>query len=198
MMQYILTPNNSGQEHIAWWDGAFNDEQLNWLQHYARNSKVRGSIGGAPEGREISDVRRSNVMWMPCNEHTFWVFEILGNVVSKINSMFFRFDLTGFGEHIQLTNYDSSELGMYGWHIDKGNNFEAPSRKLSVVVQLSNPEDYEGGDLEVQPYGSEIFKVEKKRGYITFFPSWTLHQVTPVIRGNRQSLVAWISGPPFK
>ena len=65
-------------------------------------------------------------------------------------------------------------------------------------MQLSDPVDYEGGVLEIQPYGEQVIRTRKQRGLIVAFPSWTLHQVTPVTQGSRQSLVAWISGPPFK
>ena len=119
-------------------------------------------------------------------------------MVSSLNAQFFGFDLLGFGEHIQLTNYDGSEQGMYGWHVDMGPHTNAPCRKLSIVVQLSDPVDYEGGVLELQPSGKDVVKMRKQRGLVVAFPSWTLHQVTPVTQGNRQSLVAWISGPPFK
>jgi PKHD-type hydroxylase len=134
----------------------------------------------------------------PTHNDTQWVFETLGHVVSSLNAQFFGFDLLGFGEQIQLTNYDGSEQGMYGWHVDMGPHTNAPCRKLSIVVQLSDPVDYEGGVLELQPSGKDVVKMRKQRGLVVAFPSWTLHQVTPVTQGNRQSLVAWISGPPFK
>ena len=133
---------------------------------------------------------------MPNTPETTWVFEKLANVVSSLNSQYFRFDLTGFGEQIQLTHYDSSEHGMYGWHVDFGKT--GPSRKLSIVMQLSDPSEYEGGNLELQPHGKEVIKIKKQRGLVVAFPSWTLHHVTPVTQGNRQSLVSWITGPAFK
>jgi len=40
--------------------------------------------------------------------------------------------------------------------------------------------------------------MQKKRGLITVFPAWTLHQVTPVTKGTRQTLVTWVCGPEFK
>jgi len=123
------------------------------------------------------------------------VFERLAGVVSKINAQHFRFDLTGFGEALQLTNYDQAENGMYGWHQDCGGG--GVSRKLSMAMQLTDPIEYEGGDLQVFTSG-EPASIRKKRGLITIFPSYTVHQVTPVIRGSRQSLVAWVSGPAFK
>lgn len=198
-MKYTLTPHNSGIESHAWWDGAFNENELNWLQTKAKEGKEQAAVGnGSENGGIYLDTRRAKINWLDCTDDTRWIFERLGHVVSSLNSQFFRFDLSGFGEQIQLTHYDESETGMYGWHVDFGNNFCAPTRKLSLVLQLSDPVDYEGGVLEIQPHGSNIIKLKKQRGLIVCFPSWTLHQVTPVISGNRQSLVVWISGPNFR
>ena len=197
-MQYILTPYAQAQEPFAWWEGAFNEQQLNWLQQQAKNVQQQAMVGGGGVGVNDSSIRRSGLHWLPNNNETQWVFETLGHVVSSLNAQFFGFDLTGFGEQIQLTNYDGSEQGMYGWHVDMGPHTSSPCRKLSIVVQLSDPVDYEGGVLELQPSGKDVVKMRKQRGLVVAFPSWTLHQVTPVTQGNRQSLVAWISGPPFK
>jgi len=198
-MQYVLTPYGGTQEPFAWWEGAFSEQQLNWLQQQAKSSQHKAGVGGGSGvGGVDPNIRRSNVYWLANTQDTNWVFETLAHVVSSLNAQFFRFDLTGFGEQIQLTHYDESEKGMYGWHVDMGPNPNSPCRKLSIVLQLSDPVDYEGGVLEIQPHGKGIIKMRKQRGLIVAFPSWTLHQVTPVTQGNRQSLVAWISGPPFK
>ena len=66
-----------------------------------------------------------------------------------------------------------------------------------MVLQLSEPSDYEGGELQILTT-NEKTALPKKRGLISVFPVWTLHQVTPVVKGTRQSLVTWISGPGFK
>ena len=70
-------------------------------------------------------------------------------------------------------------------------------RKLSVVLQLSNPEDYTGGDLVINP-GGELLYPDKTQGTVIFFPSILQHEVTPLESGNRYSIVSWISGPPWK
>ena len=70
-------------------------------------------------------------------------------------------------------------------------------RKLSVSLLLSDPDDYDGGDLQFK-FGEEEQTAERERGMMTLFLSWSLHRVTPVTRGTRYSLVAWTSGPPFK
>lgn len=195
-MQHVLTPYAMPIEPYAWWEGAFTDQELNWLQEQAIRAEQQAQVGGNPQGDDLAKVRRSKVSWLNKTQDTAWVFEKLADVVSSLNAQFFRFDLTGFGEAIQLTNYDQSEHGMYGWHQDYGGRI-TPSRKLSIVLQLTDPSQYEGGNLQILTTG-EPTTVQKKRGIITAFPSYTLHQVTPVTQGSRQSLVAWITGPAFK
>jgi PKHD-type hydroxylase len=197
-MQYMLTPHSENQEFFASWENGFTNDELNWLQQQARDVKQKAAIGNGGDGGIDPNIRRSGLNWMSNVQETQWAFEKLGHIVSSLNAQFFRFDLRGFGEHIQLTNYDSAEQGMYGWHVDMGPNPASPCRKLSLVLQLSDPVEYEGGVLEIQPHGKDIIKMRKQRGLVVVFPSWTLHQVTPVTQGSRQSLVAWITGPAFK
>ena len=193
-MQYLLTPHAKPIEPFVWWEGAFTDQELNWLQQKAQAAKQTATVGGVAGSAVDNNIRRSQVSWLDNNPNTKWVFEKLGYVVSQLNADYFRFDLTGFGETLQLTNYDQSENGMYGWHQDYGAKV---SRKLSLTVQLTDPSEYEGGNLQVMTTGTPV-NVRKQRGLIVAFPSYVLHQVTPVTQGSRQSLVAWVSGPAFK
>jgi PKHD-type hydroxylase len=193
-MQYVLTPHARRIEPHAWWEGAFTEQELNWLQNKAKESKQNAFVGGQGGNGVNPDIRRSQVSWLSNTPETRWVFEKLGFIASRLNANHFGFDLTGFGESLQLTHYDQSENGMYGWHQDYN---AGVSRKLSLVLQLSDPSEYEGGNLQLKTE-SEPLTVKKQRGLVIAFPSYVLHQVTPVIQGNRQSLVAWVSGPQFK
>lgn len=197
-MEYLLTPHARQVEPFAWWEGAFDAQQLDWLQQQAKNIQIKASVGMGKNGEVNPNIRRSGIHWLPNNKETTWVFSTLAHVISSLNAQYFGFDLTGFGEQIQLTNYDSDEQGMYGWHVDGMSDPYSPCRKLSIVLQLSDPVDYEGGVLELKYSNTDVVKMKKRRGLIVAFPSWTLHQVTPVTQGSRQSLVAWISGPPFR
>lgn len=195
-MQHVLTPYAMPVEPFVWWEGAFTDQELDWLQDKAIRAEQQAQVGGDPQGDDLNRIRRSKVSWLNKDQNTEWVFEKLSHVVSSLNAQYFRLDLTGFGEAMQLTNYDQSDHGMYGWHQDYGGRI-SPSRKLSVVLQLTDPARYEGGNLQVLTSG-EPQAIRKQRGLIAAFPSYTLHQVTPVTQGSRQSLVAWITGPAFK
>ena len=193
----MLTPFTDGIEPFAFWENGFNDKELSWLQEKAAKSDQKAGIAGVDLDEEsLTQIRRSHISWMNCTPETKWVFNKLANVVSSLNSQFYRFDLTGFGEPLQFTNYDQSENGMYHWHQDH-NNHGGISRKLSVVLQLTDPAQYEGGNLQIMSSGNPI-TVRKQRGLIAVFPSYTFHQVTPVTQGSRQSLVAWLSGPAFR
>jgi PKHD-type hydroxylase len=97
---------------------------------------------------------------------------------------------------IQFTAYDE-QGSHYDWHMDCGEG-NLSRRKLSMTIQLSDPEGYSGGNLELL-YGRHPVTVERKRGTLVAFPSYTLHRVTPVTAGVRYSLVLWISGAsPYK
>lgn len=195
-MQYLLTPYSHSVEPFVWWEGAFTEQELNWLQDKAKNAQINAKIGGGSGRNGVVDpnIRRSQVSWLGNATDTQWVFEKLGDVISKVNAQYYRFDLTGFGEQLQLTNYDQSENGMYGWHQDYGTGI---SRKLSMAMQLTDPSEYEGGNLQIMTANIPQ-NIRKQRGLIAIFPSYIVHQVTPVTQGSRQSLVAWVSGPPFK
>lgn len=193
-MQYVLTPYATNMEPFVWWEGGFTEQELNWLQEKATKADQRAQAGNMKDEAQLMQVRRSQVSWLDKTQDTVWVYEKLAHIVSSLNAQYYRFDLTGFGEPLQLTNYDQSEHGMYGWHQDYNAQV---SRKLSLVLQLTDPAQYEGGNLQVMTSG-EPNTIRKQRGLIAMFPSYTLHQVTPVTNGSRQSLVAWITGPSFK
>jgi hypothetical protein len=105
-----------------------------------------------------------------------------------------RTDLLAHTEPVQLSEYQVGDE--YDWHLDLGPG-PASRRKLSLSVQLTEPNEYEGGDLEIK--GVHNIPALRKRGSVIIFPSFLLHRVTPVTRGVRRSLVAWVPGEkPFR
>lgn len=193
-MQHVIIPFAKKIEPYVWWEGAFSDSEIDWLQNKSIQASTNALIGTKNNERNSSDIRRSKISWLEKTKDSSWVFERLSDVVSQINSQYYNFDITGFGEPLQLTNYDHTELGKYDWHEDYN---AGVSRKLSMVLQLTDPAQYEGGNLQIMT-GEGISTIKKQRGLIVVFPSYILHQVTPVTQGSRQSLVSWISGPAFR
>jgi len=146
-------------------------------------------------GRGNVEVRRSQVVFINREGEYEWLYSRVWEAAQEFNRRFFCVDISGLEDSIQLARYDSSDNGFYTWHTDFADI--APRRKISITVQLSRPEDYEGGDLELL-FHSQPYKVEQARGAFIAFPSFALHRVTPVTRGTRWSLVAWISGARWR
>ena len=140
-------------------------------------------------------IRKNNIVWLsPQDKDMENYYRKLTDVVMGLNHQFFKFDLYGFTEMMQFTEYNQPGDN-YKQHIDK--IFMSTIRKLSIVVQLTDPSEYDGCNLELySSYTPEI--MTRSQGSVIAFPSYALHQVTPIIKGTRHSLVAWIGGPNFK
>jgi len=142
-------------------------------------------------GHTDPTIRRSQVVYLGLIEKYRWLYERVWTAARECNRLFVCVDLGGVESELQLARYDSADQGFYGWHTDFSG--ARPLRKHSITIQLSNSDDYEGGDLELL-YDKEPYKLDRSRGTFLVFPSFMLHRVTPVTRGTRWSLVAWIGG----
>lgn len=193
--RFSAMPNfGLGEEHFVTWNDGFNDEDIALIDKMSESRQTVESHTGVDLKQK--EIRVSNVTWIECAQDSQWLYDRLAYISNQLNGQFYRFDLFGFQEDMQYTMYDSAAQGHYTWHVDSGVSTSA-SRKLSVVVQLSDPSEYEGGDLEIMT-GVDPTKVTKKKGLVTVFPSYVLHRVTPVTKGIRKSLVVWCVGPSFK
>ena len=106
-----------------------------------------------------------------------------------------KFNLYSIIDSIQYTEYLAGG-GHYDWHVDIGPK-NISHRKVSITVQLSDPNEYDGGDLELWN-GGAIKSIFRGRGATVLFPSFTMHRVTPVTQGLRKSLVLWVGGEHYK
>jgi len=143
------------------------------------------------------NLRRADLVWLDEVEGTGWVMDTMIDLVRLANRDAFDFDISEFAESPQVARYGAEREGHFGWHSDIGEGRLAERRKLTVVVQLSEPDTYCGGDLEVMP-GAATVTAERTRGCATLFPAFVLHRVTPVTTGERQSLTVWCHGTPFR
>lgn len=158
----------------------------------ALSEKMRPLEGGIMEdSRAAPEVRQSSVFFVDRNDDTQWLFAKLDVATTEINQVF-GFEIVGIRE-VQLACYRAGHF--YDWHMDIGKG-PLSMRKLSLSLQLSDPGSYEGGELEIQH--GESRTAPKALGTVIVFPSYLSHRVTPVTRGNRWSLVAWVHGPPFR
>ena len=146
------------------------------------------------EGHIDTETRTSHISWIPFKK-TPEMYKDIEKVMKTTNGNHFGFDGMQITEMAQYTEYP--EGGFYDWHVDNDVNFahEPTVRKISMTLLLSPENEFEGGDLELMTEGKAA---KLKQGHAIFFASFIRHRVTPVIRGNRKSLVMWFGGTPFK
>ena len=167
--------------------------------------------------------RNSENAWIDTNH---WIAGFIWHYVNKANRENFRYDLTNIdGENLQYTKY--SEGQYYNWHNDAGiSNYYKPQyvgnsgnfddepnnlqttdflkascelvRKLSFTLQLSDPDEYEGGNVQLIDDTGKSYIAPRQRGTIILFDSRTQHRVIKVKKGVRKSIVGWVLGPRWR
>ena len=184
------------------------------LQHQLA---LTGGLGHDPKKlnqKQIKDLKKkrdSNIVWMSDR----WIYKEIQPYIHTANANAgwnFQWD---FSENCQFTKYQKGQY--YDWHCDswdkpyfRQDNPQDPTngkiRKLSVTVTLSDPKDYKGGELEFDFRQNDPDKKRQIRkckeilpkGSLVVFPSFVWHRVCPVTRGERNSLVIWNLGYPFR
>ena len=199
MAYYPILPTPTYDEcDYATWEGGFTSDECNRIIELGELSDAINSTVGADEWSQRTniEIRKSLNSWIGLNKDTEWIYQRLGNICRSLNGLHWRFDISGFAEDLQYTRYNSDGC-FYGWHIDNGvKGSEYPQRKLSITLQLSDASEYEGGDFQI--HSSKLSTLPKEKGLVIAFPSYSLHQVTPVTKGSRKSLVVWLCGKPFQ
>ena len=153
-----------------------------------------GNDKGIKGGVIDTETRTSHISWIPFSKTTE-MYKDIEKVMKTTNGNHFGFDGMQITEMAQYTEYP--EGGFYDWHIDSDTHFahEPSVRKISMTLLLSPENEFEGGDLELVKEGQPA---KLKQGHAIFFASFIRHRVTPVIKGNRKSLVMWFGGTPLR
>jgi PKHD-type hydroxylase len=166
------------------------------LQLQERIYPVKSTVGDGDKSKYDPKVRSVDTYNIEYSEDTAWIFKKIAAAVGKANAEYYRYDLYGITHALQLLHYKATENGHYDWHIDCGNGNSA-TRKISVSIPLTPRNAYRGGELWINNNGNEIKAVDEQ-GSVSMFPSYLLHQVTPVTEGERWVIVIWINGPRFR
>lgn len=175
-------------------------------------------VSGGDYGTVDKEKRNARNTWIPTHH---WVSGFVWHYVMKANRENFLYDLTNIdNEHLQYTVYGEGEY--YGWHNDsglashykpvsggnRGNGGEIAQdflnencekiRKLSFSLLLSDPDTYEGGNLQLMDEAGKSYIAPRKQGTIILFDSRSQHRVQKVKKGVRKSLVGWVVGPRWR
>jgi len=139
-----------------------------------------------------------------------WIYDIINPFIHEANEKAgwnFQWD---WNESSQFTIYEKGHY--YGWHTDQlrpqkrpDKNLDGKVRKLSLTLQLTDKTKYEGGDFQFKWFDNakkdflNITTVDdaKDIGTLIIFPSFIWHQILPITKGKRESLVNWSIGKPF-
>jgi len=160
------------------------------IEKYKDEECSAGVIGNA--GEQDLDKRDAAVHWLDNGD---LLNRTIMSFMQEANEKFFKYNMDG-SETLQFATYKVG--GKYCWHTDTTSLTTTSLRKLSTIVQLSNPDDYEGGKFE-------FFKGEdspeelniKKQGAVIVFDSRDWHRLTPITKGVRYSLAQWSQGARF-
>ena len=167
-------------EEFVLWDGAQCEEAI-------RVAQTCGQVSGQSKG-----VRSATRWWLNAIDFP----EILGDMrvlIDRANHWGFETFWASEGlPSVEVVRYRPGDF--YKPHTDWGPTYN--TRKMSVSIQLSKPEDYEGGQVMLYD-GPEPWPITTEQGVGTVWPSWTLHEVEPITSGERWAVVAWCLGPSF-
>lgn len=183
-------------ESWAYQHELFTSDEIDAIHNVAADYILDDSkVGSGPDMKSNHSIRSSNIAFIRSSDPTnSWIFERLTGAIININKQFWNFDLSRI-ETLQYSEYGVGQF--YKPHIDMMYQGPRPAvRKLSFTVQLTDPKEYEGGDVIIKA-GSDS-PIYRNKGTVTFFPSYILHEVTPVTKGTRHALVGWVTGPMFK
>lgn len=154
---------------------------------------------GFTEDRVDDSYRVSTIRWFyePENKD---LSALMMQYATFANREYFGFDISIGAHEFQFTEYHGSTKGKYDWHHDVFWEGSRPhDRKLSVIIQLNDPNTYTGGNFEFRmPHDNTELQAFKSQGSVLVFPSFFEHRVTPLLSGTRYSLVSWVDGPKFR
>jgi PKHD-type hydroxylase len=179
---------------FVYFNDIFNHDELHSLTKYCRSLETVKAR--TTKNIENDDYRKTDIGRVILNSDTEFFYQRISEIVVLLNSKSYDFELSGFYEDLDYLRYDSAEQAHFELHTDNV-VFNQPGRKLSVVLQLSDPSEYEGGELQII-MNKDPITIPKNKGMLVIFPSYTVHKVTAVTRGVRETIVGWVTGPRFK
>lgn len=175
--------------------GAFTaDECARIIETGGRQPSSVGMVNDPEADAGVRPVRDVAVRNLALDADFSWIYERLIHHAGRLNQDSLKFEVDQV-ETLQLLSYGPGQH--YDWHVDIG-TFELSLRKLSLVALLSDPADYDGGELELF-FSDKPTTMERNRGALVVFPSFVLHRVRAIARGRRFSLALWLRGAqPFR
>lgn len=177
----------------------FDEEEIQQLISIYNLDRLKfGTVGsGAGSGKVRDDIRMSKIMFADLTKATTPAHDKLVETVRYFNREIYNFKEL-YPQAWQFTQYDGSYSGFYKKHADTGASGSMKARKVSTSIQISNEDEYEGGELIVYPNKQDAIVAPKGLGTLTIFPSKMLHEAKPVTSGTRSSMICWLQEGEYK
>ena len=201
-----LDESHVNMAEYYYFENAFTDIEIKAIQEEAM--KVPPEVAKTGQNDSMNEgVRKSEIRWLHGNvaytdgdgvytgDDFIWLYKRLWTMIEEANRNLWNFNLTHGRDAIQHTIYKDGG-GHYDWHMDAGHDMQR-QRKVSLTVQLTDPEEYEGGELQLWR-GQTPFNAPRGKGTVVLFPSYMMHRVTEVTKGTRESLELWVGGDHYR
>ena len=206
MSNFPLIPYNNFIPQSNWntfyyYKNVFNDQMIKELTDmvYSNYEFSKGRTGTEEMGNITDSYETNNrdIAYITPGKHSRWLYELLFPMAIEANEKVYHFDIDIVTDPIHYVIYPE-DGGHLDWHMDIG-AYGVNKRKLAMTVQLSDSNDYEGGDFEIWMGGKDGFlTVPREKGDVVVFPAFCMHRVKPITKGERRCLVFWTGGRPFR
>ncbi len=201
MNQISMLPLRNPNVSLSMHWGVFSPPECAQIVAQAKpaawSAKLPGGPGNLPVFPDAKVNKAIERQRLPLGQNGFPLDKINFGA-SQVNSDGWRFELSGFpaDDMPWLVRQKAGKIKDDDWEVDLASGFTS-SRKLTFILQLSDPKSYEGGDVILHnvPDNTEGYR---QQGNIIVFPSYWLHRVTPVTRGTRHFVVGWLHGHSFR
>ena len=189
-----------------------NDERIEAIHEMVHRGGYKFYKGGTGSDNKNIDRHYSNnrdIAYIPGDQNSWWLYNELENLTIEANNALYQFDINHVTDKLHYVIYPEpnkpdktgqtrEDGGYLDWHMDIGMG-EVNRRKLALTVQLSDPKDYEGGVFQCWfGGGGRFIDLPREKGDVLVMPTFIMHNVSPITRGERRALVFWTGGEPFR
>ena len=189
--QNLLKPHTA-QPYIFHMPNFFDPACLEYINHIMDTGKWEYAWVGDAKKTGATETRNTKNIIVAHHNDSDYLYQTIMRKFVEVNNKCFNYALTSVFD-VFILKYEVGNF--YKAHLDIGGN--ATNRKISLIVQLSNEDTYTGCDT-IMHLDYKPVSIDKTFNTGTFFPSYLLHEATPLLTGTRYALVAWATGEPFR
>ena len=187
----LIPYRQAKQPEIFHFENFFDNACLEYINYLMSTEQWEYAWVGDIKTAKETHVRNTKNIIVNYNNESNYLYQAIIKSFLKANEIF-NYSINKIDDVILLKYEEGS---FYKSHLDIGGNVS--DRKISLIVQLTDENDYTGCDTNLYRSATPL-TISKKFNTGTLFPSYVLHEATPLLTGTRYALVAWATGEPFR